>query len=93
VVLAFGLLTPSEGAIEIRTMPPLAAAVRLDGIYRGRAPLRLEGVRNGGRLVALEAEGYVSVARQVIVEGGGTTRVNIMLEPQPSAAPAPPLMP
>jgi hypothetical protein len=87
--IAIGIRKPTEGAIEVRTVPPVAAAVRLDGIYRGRAPLRLEGVRSGDRMLALEADGYVTVARRVTVEGGNTASVNIALEAQPSAAPAP----
>jgi eukaryotic-like serine/threonine-protein kinase len=88
--IMLGVRKPTEGAIEVRTVPPIAAAVRLDGIYRGRAPLRLEGVRAGDRMLALEADGYVTVARRVTVEGGNTASVNIALEAQPpAAAPAP----
>jgi serine/threonine protein kinase len=87
--IAIGIRKPTEGAIEVRTVPPVAAAVRLDGIYRGRAPLRLEGVRSGDRMLALEADGYVTVARRVTVEGGNTASVNIALEAQPTAAAAP----
>jgi serine/threonine protein kinase len=88
--IALGVRKPTEGAIEVRTVPPIAAAVRLDGIYRGRAPLRLEGVRAGDRMLALEADGYVTVARRVTVEGGNTASVNIALEAQPPAAAAAP---
>ena len=83
--IALGLRAPTEGAIEVRTVPPIAAAVKLDGIYRGRAPLRLEGVRTGDRMVALEADGFVTVARHVVVEGGGTASININLERQTEA--------
>jgi serine/threonine protein kinase len=86
--ITLGMRAPTEGAIEVRTVPPVAAAVKLDGIYRGRAPLRLEGVRTGDRMLALEADGYVTVARHVIVEGGGTASININLERQPAPSPA-----
>jgi serine/threonine protein kinase len=86
--ITLGMRAPTEGAIEVRTVPPVAAAVKLDGIYRGRAPLRLEGVRTGDRMLALEADGYVTVARHVTVEGGGTASINITLERQPAPSPA-----
>jgi len=85
--ITLGMRKPTDGAIEVRTVPPVAAAVKLDGIYRGRAPLRLEGVRSGDRMLALEVEGYVTVVRHVVVEGGGTASLHITLERQ--AAPTP----
>jgi serine/threonine protein kinase len=87
--VAMGLRKPPDGVIEVRTVPAAAAAVRLDGIYRGRSPLRLEGVRAGQRVIALDADGYLPVTRQVALEGGDTLKVNVPLEPQPGAANTP----
>jgi hypothetical protein len=81
-----GLRKPPDGVIEIRTAPEVAAAVRLDGIYRGRAPLRLEGVPAGNRVLALEADGYSPVSRLITLDGGATVRENIHLNPLPKAA-------
>jgi serine/threonine protein kinase len=87
--VAMGLRKPPDGVIEVRTVPAAAAAVRLDGIYRGRSPLRLEGVRAGRRIVALDADGYLPVTRQIALEGGDTLKMNVPLEPQPGAANTP----
>ena len=84
--ITLGLRKPADGVIEIRTAPEVPASVRLDGIYRGRAPLRLEGVPAGNRILALEAEGYAPVSRLVSLEAGATVQENIKLNPQPKAA-------
>jgi serine/threonine protein kinase len=90
--VALGLRPPPPGAIEIRTNPAVQADVRLDDIYRGRAPLRLEGVRPGARRLEVRAEGYLPVTREVQLEGGSAALVDISLvedRPKPAPAPAP----
>jgi serine/threonine protein kinase len=89
VGIALGLRKPPDGVIEVRTLPELPAAVRLDGIYRGRAPLRLENVPSGDRVLTLEADGYQSVTRRISLEGGGVVRENVSLQPQPAATASP----
>ena len=46
-------------------------------------------IRVGDRMLALEADGYVTVARRVTVQGGETASVNVALEAQPTTAPTP----
>jgi serine/threonine protein kinase len=87
VGIMLGLRAPAAGAIEVRTSPPVAANVKLDDIYRGQAPLRMQGVRAGVRRLAIRAEGYLPVTREVQLEGGSTALVDIALVPD---RPAPP---
>ena len=76
-----GLRQSRHGTIEVRTVPPVNAAVKLDQVYRGQAPLRLDRVPLGGHRIVVEATGYTSAARDVaITQGGSTTIVEIALE-------------
>ena len=80
------LRTPDVGAIEIRTTPVPDALVTLDGVVRGKAPLRMDGVRGGTRRLQLEAPGYVTVARDVQLSAGTTAIVDIALVAKPGAS-------
>lgn len=76
-----GLRRSHHGTIEIRTVPAVNAAVKLDQVYRGQAPLRLDRVPLGGHRVVVEASGYNPTARDIaITEGGTTTVIEIALE-------------
>ncbi|HKU38109.1 MAG TPA: protein kinase [Polyangiales bacterium] len=81
VGVKLGLRAPNVASIEVRTSPAVGAAVKLDGIVRGRAPLRLEGVRSGRRVIAVSAEGYQEAAREVELSGGARAQLMIELEP------------
>jgi eukaryotic-like serine/threonine-protein kinase len=81
VGVKLGLRKPSVASIEVRTSPAVGAAVKLDGIFRGRAPLRLEGVRSGRRVIAVTAEGYQEAAKSVDLAGGNRAQLLIELEP------------
>lgn len=85
VGVKLGLRKPSVASIEVRTSPAVGAAVKLDGIYRGRAPLRLEGVRSGRRVIAVHAEGYLEAAREIELAGGKRAQLLIELERLPAA--------
>ncbi len=85
VGVKLGLRQPTVASIEVRTTPAVGAAVKLDGIYRGRAPLRLEGVRSGKRMIAVNAEGYQEAAREIDLAGGKRAQLLIELEPLPAA--------
>jgi eukaryotic-like serine/threonine-protein kinase len=88
VGVAIGARAPDAGAIEVRTTPAVTANVQLDRVYRGRAPLRMDGVRVGPRRLDIEAEGYLPVTREVDVQSGMTALVDITLVPdRPSPAP------
>ena len=81
VGIALGLRKPQVGAIEIRTTPTVEAAVKLDDVYRGRAPIRMDGVRAGRRIISVEAQGYQPVLREVDLAAGTTSMVDVTLEP------------
>jgi serine/threonine protein kinase len=94
VGVALGVRSPDAGTIEVRTIPPVAAAVQLDQVFRGTAPLRLDGVRTGPRRLDIQAAGYLPVTREVNVQSETTSAVDIALvpdrpRPEPAAAPAP----
>jgi hypothetical protein len=91
VGVALGLRKPRTGALEVRTTPVVEAAVKLDEIYRGKAPLRLDGVRAGAHRLEVQANGYQSVLRDIALGGGTTSLVDVALIPlqPPTAAPAP----
>ncbi len=73
-VVAFGGGHP--GSIEVHTVPSVAAAVTIDGVPRGRAPLRVDRVSVGNHTIAINANGYAPTVREVSV-GAGT---NALLE-------------
>jgi hypothetical protein len=85
VGVKLGLRQPSVASIEVRTSPAIGAAVKLDGIYRGRAPLRLEGVRSGKRMISVNADGYQEAAREVDLAGGKRAQLLIELQALPAA--------
>jgi hypothetical protein len=74
-----GLRLPTVGAIEVRTSPEVEATVKLDGVLRGRAPLRMDGVTAGTRVLELEASGFQRATRLVELSGGTTAMVEINL--------------
>lgn len=79
--VSLGLVPPPAGSIEVRTRPEVPAAVQLDQVYRGRAPLRLDGVRAGTRRLDITAEGYLAVTREVEVQPNITALLDIALVP------------
>jgi serine/threonine protein kinase len=91
VGVALGLRKPRTGAIEVRTSPVVEAAVKLDEIFRGKAPLRLDGVRAGGHRLEVQATGYATVTRDIGLTGGTTAMVEVALVPlaPPAAPPVP----
>ena len=90
VGIALGVRKAPLGAVELRTQPNAPARVKLDDVYRGIAPLRMEGVRVGPRRLAIEADGYLPVAKEVDVQPGATAMIEVALvpdrpHPEPSA--------
>lgn len=84
--VALGLRAPSKGAIEVHTTPA-GAEVKLDGVYHGQAPLRMQGVRSGPRRLDIRVAGFLPMTKDVEVIGGETAHV--MVDLVPAAAPAP----
>jgi hypothetical protein len=67
------------GTVEIRTVPPVAASITIDGEPRGNAPLRVANVAAGDHLIELEAAGFESTERRVHVEAGAIAMLEVAL--------------
>jgi len=81
VGVALGLRRATVGSIEIRTNPPVPATVKLDEIFRGQTPIRMDGVEGGRHRVEVEASGYLKVTRDVHLEGGTTALLDVSMVP------------
>jgi len=70
------------GRLEIVTLPP-GAAVAVDGVELGRAPLSLTSVPVGRRLVRAHAKNFRPTERPVEVLAGQSRKVVLILAPLP----------
>lgn len=78
------------GTIEIRTTPSIGAAVIIDGTSRGSAPLRIERIPAGERVIEIRADGFDVARRTITVTPGTTAMLEIALQPvAPAVASAP----
>ena len=77
------------GTISLRVAPEGAdARVFVDGVQRGRAPLLLEHVPTGDRVIEIRADGYESLSRTVPVASGSTAMLEIAMTVENAAGPA-----
>lgn len=67
------------GSIEVRTVPDVNAEVRIDGVGRGHAPVRISEVPAGSREVMVVADGYETITRNVDVGEGSTAALELVL--------------
>jgi len=74
------LRQPAIASIIIRTSPAVPAIVLLDGIERGRSPMRMDGVPVGKHTLKVRAEGYHSITRQVALTKDATAILEFSLE-------------
>jgi len=79
--VALGVRKAAVGSIEVRTEPPTRAAVLLDDIHRGSAPLRLDRVPAGLHRIEVQGEGYLPSKREVQVSTGTTVLLQLELIP------------
>lgn len=79
--IKLGLRKSPIGVVIVNTVPEVPATIKLDGIYRGRAPTTLDGIPAGSRVLSVTADGYEPVTRSLIVEGGETRTETITLIP------------
>jgi serine/threonine-protein kinase len=89
VGIRLGLRAAPTGAVEVRTTPSVNASIKLDGVFRGVAPLRLQGVRVGVRQLVLQAPGYLPIQREVTITDGSTTVLELALVSARPATPTP----
>jgi hypothetical protein len=80
-------LRPETGSLLVNSTPP-GARVLLDGTFAGLSPVDLENTTAGNHTVTLEKDGYVTAARQVSLDAGQTTTVEVALVPVPAAVPS-----
>src|SRR5690606_25985099 len=66
------------------------ARVFVDGVQRGDAPLMLEHVPAGERVIEVRAAGFQNASRTVPVTADGMVMLEIGLEPDRTVAAAPP---
>ena len=71
----------TEGQGLLVRSNPSGARVFIDGIERGRTPLRLENLRPGRYFVRLEREGYVDRRFRVTVRHGSIVDVSLEMRP------------
>jgi len=88
--ITLGLRKPPNGVIVVSTTPVVQATIRLDGIYRGHSPQRLEGIPAGKRTLSIMADGYEPATRSIDLEGGDTRTENVTLIPTTPAPVAQP---
>jgi hypothetical protein len=89
VGVALGLRKPNTGSVEIHTSPSLPASVEIDGVFRGQAPVRVDGIAVGAHQIAANAEGYAPASSSVVVEGGEVAQLVLSLVKEPPPAPEP----
>ena len=82
---------PTEGALQVTTVPP-GAAVALDGVMRGAAPVFLDHLSPEAHTVVV-ADGYRSVVQKVTITAGETATLLVPLGPAPARPPAAPAAP
>lgn len=63
------------------------AAVLVDGVERGTAPLRLSDLPYGEHVVEARAPGYETASRTVVLTGGVMTELELELQPATEMVP------
>jgi hypothetical protein len=86
--LAYLLVREPVGTVEIRTTPAVGATVSIDGVPRGRAPLRVQRIPSGERMIEVRADGYEAELRKVEVAADSVALLEIALQPLGAAPPA-----
>ncbi len=79
VILSLVFGGPASGMITIRVMPAVTARVEIDGVLRGTTPLVLKNVPAGARSLVIDAEGYETTIREVLVPKDGNAFVELAL--------------
>lgn len=75
-------LPVDSGTIEFATEPE-GAEVTVNGVVRGKTPLKVEGVPRGSATVVVRKQGYREVTRILTVSAGSSQRLDLPLEGEP----------
>lgn len=73
-------LVPVGGTLSVNSTPS-GASVLLDGADAGLSPVLIPNVPAGNHTVVLKKDGYVTIARQVIISAGQAGSVDVSLYP------------
>ena len=74
------------GSLQMLTSPQ-PVDLFLDGTFRGKTPITLEGLPEGSHIVSARWPGHTSVEREVPIRAGQITTVKLDLAPIKAAAP------
>jgi hypothetical protein len=79
-------LQPETGTLVVNSTPP-GARVLLDGINAGLSPVLLENISADHHTVSLEKDGYTAAVREVRIDAGQVSPVEVSLDPVPVPLP------
>jgi hypothetical protein len=79
-------LQPETGTLVVNSTPP-GARVLLDGINAGLSPVLLENISADHHTVSLEKDGYTAAVREVRIDAGQVSPVEVSLDPVPVRLP------
>jgi hypothetical protein len=73
------LYADSAAALEVHCVPAVEATVIVDGLPRGRAPVRIDGLAPGTHTITLVAHGYAEAQREVVIAARESASIEIAL--------------
>ncbi len=73
--------------LQIKSVPP-GALIRVDGVERGKAPLKVKGLLRGEHYIQASLEGSGLAGQRIRAKGGRVTEVKLILKSQVGPAPS-----
>jgi hypothetical protein len=86
---AVAVLQPETGTLAVNSTPH-GARVLLNGADIGISPVVLENISTGNHTVTLQKDGYITAARQIRINAGQVSPVEVSLDPVPASTPRSP---
>jgi serine/threonine protein kinase len=77
------LFADSAAALEVHCVPAVEATVIVDGLPRGRAPVRLDDLAPGQHTITIVAPGFVEAQRQVVIAPRESASIEVALTTTP----------
>jgi serine/threonine protein kinase len=77
------LFADSSAALEVHCVPAVEATVIVDGLPRGRAPVRLDDLAPGQHTITIVAPGFVEAERQVVIAPRESASIEVALTTEP----------
>jgi serine/threonine protein kinase len=85
------LFADLAAALEVHCVPAVEATVIVDGLPRGRAPVRLDDLAPGPHAITIVAPGFVEAQRQVVIAPRESASIEVVLTTTPERARGAPL--